>query len=186
MVRLTRSNPSCPGWRSPHCRAAAERVLAQSLLFTAPGAQVTASLAGQLATAVRSPCFGDARQMQREAESTCRFHVVWRRSGCAPFRSCTFTIRLASGAAPTRGSDGKIKRDGTGPRKSIQKSTRHRGVHFCATRRLSSKGSQVQGSRWHRAIEQPQQSDDCASRRAFRPFRLQVRPSMIEDRHCRP
>jgi len=110
MMRLTRPNPSCPGWRSPRCRAAAGRASAQSSLCAARGAPVVMSLSGQLVTAVRAPCVRDARHLQCEVESTRRFHVVQRLATFAPFRSCTFTTRLASGAAPTPGQRGQDKR----------------------------------------------------------------------------
>jgi hypothetical protein len=192
MMRLTRSNPSCAGWRSPRCRAAAGRASAQSSLSAAPGAPVAVSLAGQLVTAVRAPCVRDARHVQREVESTRRFHVVRRFAKFAPFRSCSFTTWLASGAAPTPGQrgpsegedegedegegEGKIKGNGTGRRESIEKSKRHRGAQLCTACRFLRKGPQIQRSRRHHAIEQTRQSGDCASRRAFRSFHW---PSMI-------
>jgi hypothetical protein len=109
MMRLTRSNPSCPSWRSP-CRRAVERVSAQSPLSGAPGAPVAVLLAGHLLMAVRSPCFRGALDAQREAESTRRPHVVPRLAASAPFRSCTFTRWLAGGATPTPGQRGQDKR----------------------------------------------------------------------------
>jgi hypothetical protein len=52
-------------------------------------------------------------------------------------------------------------------------------VQFCAKRRISWKGSQIQNFRRHRVIEPPRQSDDCVSRRAFRPFRFRAPASNI-------
>ena len=176
-MRLTRSKPSCPGWCSLRCRVASERASAQSSLPAARGAPVAVWFADKLVMAVRSLCFRGAGHMQREPK--CRFHVARRLAASAPFHSRTFTRRPASGAARAPGSEGEIKGDGTSRSKGIEKSTRHGGVQFCAARRFSRKASQVQGSQWHRAIEQPQPSDDRAPRRAFRPFHCQVRPSMI-------
>jgi hypothetical protein len=121
----------------------------------------------------------EARHVRREAESTRFFHVVRRPAASTPFRSCTCTTRLASGAAPTPGQRGQDKRRGTSRSESIEKSTRDGGVQFCAARRFSSKGSQVQRSQWHSAVEQPQPSDDGVSLRAVRPFRFEARASII-------
>ncbi len=54
---------------------------------------------------------------------------------------------------------------------------------------LFLESSQVQCSKWHRAIEEPQQSDDCVSRRAFRPFRFWAHASIMTNHgicDCRP
>ena len=128
MMRLTRSNPSCAGWRSPRCRAAAGRASAQSSVSAAPGAPVAVSLAGQLVTAVRAPCVRDARHVQREVESTRRFHVVRRFAKFAPFRSCSFTTWLASGAAPTPGQRGRGRGRGQDKRERHRSAGKHREI----------------------------------------------------------
>ena len=180
-MRLTRSKPSCPGWRSLRCRAASERASAQSSLSAARGAPVAVLPANKLATAVRSLCFRAAGHVQREPESTRRFHVVRRLAASAPFHSCTFTRRPASGAARTPGSEGKIKEDGTGRRKSIENSKWRGGAQLRFPCRFLRKGPQIQGSQQHHAIEHARQPGDFAARRAFRSFPCRVRPSMIRS-----
>jgi hypothetical protein len=103
-----------------------KRASVQSALHAAPGAPV----AGQPATAMRSPCFSDAPRAQHAMESTCRFHVVRRLATLAPRRSCAFATQLANVAALHPPIEGKIKGHGTTWSKSIETSTRHHGAQI--------------------------------------------------------
>jgi hypothetical protein len=167
------------GWRSTCNRPASERSSGQSSLCTAPSAPVAASLAGQLVTAVQSPCFRDARRAQREAESTHPFHIIRHLTAISPCRSCVFPTQLASGAALRPAIEGKIEGDGASRSESIEKSTRHSGGANLIACRFLQKGQQTQRSQRHCATEQSSRSYDCASPRAFRSFRWRVRASMI-------
>jgi len=170
-----RSSPSRSGKRPSCSRAAPERASVQSPLRAA----LSDPVAGQSATAMRSPCFRDARHVQREAESTHRFHVVQHLAVLTPSRSRAFATQFASIAALLPAIEGKIEGAAPVGRKASRNQSGAAGLQFCARRRLIWKSLQVQGSLWHRAIEQPRQSDDCASQRAFGLFRLGALRSII-------
>jgi hypothetical protein len=179
-MRLMRSKASRPGWRSLRCRAASEG-LGVAIVVSGVWYSCCRLAYPQAYDAVRSLCCRDAGRVPQERESTRRFRVVRCIATTAPGRSHAFATRLASGAAATPGQRRQDKGDGAGRSESFGKSTRQRGAQFCAACRLSRKGPQVQSSQRHRAIVQPRQSDDCASRRTFRPFPCRARPFMIRS-----
>ncbi len=140
--------------------------------------------------ACRPACNGDAlygasvklttrsmRRSRRAVFTSCAGRAV-------PLHTVPLHPRQGSTAAPHSlpAIDSKIKGDGAGRLESIGKSKRHRGVRFTITCGFLQKGSQIQGSQRHRTTEQPRQSEDCASRRAFRSFHCSARLSMIRAR----
>jgi hypothetical protein len=164
---------------STRCRAASFQASAKSPLRAPPTAPAAVSRAGHLMRAMRSPCFRDARHVQREAESTRGFRVV-RRTLCRSIPFCCL-LRQGSPASPQSypAIEGKIKGAALVGGKASRNQSGTAGPQFCTTCRLLEKDAQVQRTRRHHAAEQSKQSDRCASPRAFRSFLCRVRASMI-------
>ena len=177
-TRTRRSKSDLPRPADDSSSNCPDRASAQSPLRAAPCARVATSLAGQLVTVMRSPCFRGARHAQREAKPTRRFHIVRRLAASVASGSREFRPRLASGIAPAghRRRDKRGRHHRAGKRQEFN--AHHRSVNSSACCFLS-KGPQIQRSQWHRASQPPPGSDDCASRRAFRPFQFRARASIL-------